>query len=144
LRHVLNKIEGHYIQGFADGQNSPDTSIRILPGAVEEAANFLQEHSATEERINRVVGLIEGFETPFGMELLSSVHWIAARENPAARTDVEAAIAGVHNWNERKQKLMHPDHIRRLAAAAGSRVDLNAANLIRLTNNRWLRTGDPH
>lgn len=111
LRHVLNRIEGHYIQGFADGQNSPDTSIRILPGAVEAADQFLHEHTATEERIKRVVALIEGFETPFGMELLSSVHWIAAQENHAAKLDVEAAIAGVHHWNDRKQKLMHPDHL---------------------------------
>jgi O-acetyl-ADP-ribose deacetylase (regulator of RNase III) len=112
LRHVLNKIEGHYIQGFADGQNKPGTSIQILPGAMEATVKFLQENSATEERIKRVVGLIEGFETPFGMELLSSVHWIAAQENPAAKSNVDAAIAGVHNWNARKQRLMHPDHIR--------------------------------
>jgi hypothetical protein len=26
--------------------------------------------------------------------------------------NVSAAIAGVHAWNERKKKMMHPDHIR--------------------------------
>ncbi len=112
LGHVLNKIEGHFIRGFADGQNNPDTSIMILPGIANEAGQVLEEHSATQERIQRVVALIEGFETPFGMELLSSVHWIAVQENADARTDVNAAIAGVHGWNERKKKLMHPDHIR--------------------------------
>lgn len=112
LRHVLNRIEGHFIQGFADGQNKPDTAIRVLEEAVDEAKLALKEHTATQARIGRVARLIDGFETPFGMELLSSVHWIAVQENPDARTDVNAAITGVHNWNERKRKSMHADHIR--------------------------------
>jgi O-acetyl-ADP-ribose deacetylase (regulator of RNase III) len=112
LRHVLNRIEGHFIQGFADGQNKPDTAIKVLEEAVDEAKLTLKEHTATQERIRRVARLIEGFETPFGMELLSSVHWIAVQENARARTDVNAAIAGVHNWNERKRRSMHADHIR--------------------------------
>jgi hypothetical protein len=112
VRHVLNHIEGHYIQGFADGQNKPDTAIKLLQGAADEAEQVLQEHAATRARFERVAKLIEGFETPFGMELLSSVHWIAVQENAEAKTDVNAAIAGVHAWNERKKKTMHADHIR--------------------------------
>lgn len=46
------------------------------------------------------------------MELLSSVHWVASRENVIAKSDVNAAIAGVHDWNVRKTKIMHADHIR--------------------------------
>lgn len=112
LRHVLNHMEGHFIQGFADGQNQPGTAITLLPAAAAEAESFLQEGGGTHERFKRVAALIKGFETPFGMELLSSVHWIAMHENAAARTDVTAAIAGVHAWNERKLRTMHPDHIR--------------------------------
>lgn len=112
LRHVLNHIEGHFIQGFGDGQNKPDTAIKLLEGATEEADQFLKKHAATRARFERVGKLIEGFETPFGMELLSSVHWIAAQENAAAKTDLNVAIAGVHGWNERKKRTMHPDHIR--------------------------------
>ena len=112
IRHVLNKIEGHFIQGFADGQNKPDTVIKLLDGAAKEAEIVLQKHAETITRIARVARLIEGFETPFGMELLSSVHWIANQANSTAKTDVEAAIAGVHAWTERKRRTMHADHIR--------------------------------
>src|ERR1019366_173434 len=93
-------------------QNKPDTAIKRLQGAADEAGQVLQEHAATRERFERVAKLIDGFETPFGMELLSSVHWIAVQENTEAKTDVNAAIAGVHAWNERKKKTMHADHIR--------------------------------
>jgi O-acetyl-ADP-ribose deacetylase (regulator of RNase III) len=112
LRHVLNRIEGHFIQGFADGQNSPDTAIKVLEGAAHEAEEVLREHADTRSLIERVAKLIEGFETPFGMELLSSVHWIAVHENVDAKTDVNTAIAGVHAWTERKKQKMHADHIR--------------------------------
>ena len=112
IRHVLNKIEVHFIQGFADGQNKPDTVIKLLDGAAKEAEIVLQKHAETITRIARVARLIEGFETPFGMELLSSVHWIANQANSTAKTDVEAAIAGVHAWTERKRRTMHADHIR--------------------------------
>ena len=41
---------------------------------------FLQEHSVTWGRFEQVAGLIEGFETPFGMELLATVHWVAKHQ----------------------------------------------------------------
>jgi len=112
LRHVLNHLEGHFIQGFADGKNKPDTTIRLLQGAADEAGQVLQEHAATRERFERVAKLIEGFETPFGMELLASVHWVAVQENAEAKSNADAAIAGVQAWSERKKKTMHADHIR--------------------------------
>ena len=37
LRHVLNRIEGHFIVGFGDGNNRPDTQIKPLPDALEAA-----------------------------------------------------------------------------------------------------------
>ena len=48
---------------------------------------------------------MEGFETPFGMELLASVHWVATREN--ASSAKEAAQA-VYAWNERKRQFTEP------------------------------------
>jgi len=53
--------------------------------------------------------LIEGYETPFGMELLSSVHWVATHDPNAASAD--GAVRAVHAWNERKKKLMKPEQI---------------------------------
>lgn len=53
-----------------------------------------------------------GFETPYGMELLATVHWVA-QENPEAATDCEVAIALVHDWSDRKRKIFKPSHIRK-------------------------------
>jgi O-acetyl-ADP-ribose deacetylase (regulator of RNase III) len=111
LRHVLNHIEGHFTQGFGDGRTAPETPITLLPGASKAATEFLAEDPTTRERLNRVASLIEGFETPLGMELLATVHWVM-QEREGAREDVGAAIEGVHAWNSRKAKEMKPVQIR--------------------------------
>jgi hypothetical protein len=110
LRHVLEKMEGHFISGYGDGQNKPDTPIRLLPGAAEEAEIFLRDHPDTRERFERVARLIEGFETPFGMELMATVHWVATRERAAQ--DPDAAYLAVQSWNTLKADMMRREHVR--------------------------------
>lgn len=113
LRHVLNRLEGHYLSGFGDAsRNHPDTPISLLPGAVEEAEAFLLTQPETLGRFERVTNLIEGFETPYGLELLATVHWIVTREDPAARSSIATVIVGVQNWNPRKRKSFKEPHIR--------------------------------
>jgi hypothetical protein len=71
---------------------------------------FLQEqsHSALDHSIERVKQLIEGYETPYGLELLATVHW-AAKEVGAS--DSKQVLTAVHAWNDRKAKLMQSSHI---------------------------------
>ena len=108
LRHVLNVIEGHFITGFADAEDRPDVQIELLPDAAEQAEAFLESHRETCERFDKVADLIKGFETPFGMELLSTVHWVGTKEN--ART-IDEAVQKTYGWNERK-KMFQEKHIR--------------------------------
>lgn len=107
LRHVLNAIEGHFIIGFADAADRPDIQIQLIPNAVKEADVFLQKHHSTRKHFDRVADLIKGFETPFGMELLSTVHWVAVREG--AKT-VAQAVEKTYSWNVRKQ-MFKKEHI---------------------------------
>lgn len=108
LRHVLNHIEGHFISGYGDAEDRPDKPLELKPHAFEQAETFLTAQVATRKRFDRVADLIKGFETTFGMELLSTVHWVATREQAAT---VEAAITKVHDWNPRK-RMFEPRHIR--------------------------------
>lgn len=113
LRHVLNRLEGHYIQGFGDAtKNQPDTPVWLLPDATAEAEAFLEQKPDTLARFERVAELIDGLETPHGLELLSSVHWVATRENAAAKTDFAAAAAGVRAWSPRKAGRFKEAHLR--------------------------------
>ena len=100
LSHVLNKVEGHLLSGYADGGDKPDKQISIVPGAENDAATFLSEHTDTIERINRVAELVDGFETPFGMELLSTLHWLFEHENVKKEDIIEHTYA----WGSNKRK----------------------------------------
>ena len=101
LRHVLRSVEGHLVSGYHDGGDAPDKQIELVPGAVKDAEAFLIDRRETVARFDRVGKLVEGFETPFGLELLATVHWVASRENA---TSAEDAIAKVYEWNERKKR----------------------------------------
>lgn len=101
LRHVLNAVEGHLLSGYADGGDRPDKELRLVPGAYEDASNFLQQHPQTRQHFDKVSELVEGFESPFGMELLATVHWVATKEHAKSKDEV---VAKVHQWNERKKQ----------------------------------------
>jgi hypothetical protein len=112
LRHVLTDIEGHYTIGYADGGDAPDKTIELIPDAVGGALKFLEAHPATKSRFDRVADLVDGFETPYGMELLATVHWVATNEGA---TNAEQAVAGTHAWSQRKS--MFPAEQIRIAYA---------------------------
>ena len=101
LRYMLHPIEGHLVSGYADGGDAPGKPIELVPGAVEDARAFLENNQETRERFQRVSDLVEGFESAFGLELLSTVHWVAA-ERPSA--DVQAIIDDIYAWNPRKRQ----------------------------------------
>ena len=110
LNKVLEIMEGHFIRGYGDSQK-PDAEIDLLPDGVKEADEFLEGHDKSKARLQHVADLIEGFETPYGMELLSSVHWVAKKDSPPA-TDEDSAVAAVHGWNRRKLGMFRRNHIR--------------------------------
>jgi O-acetyl-ADP-ribose deacetylase (regulator of RNase III) len=100
LAHVLNKVEGHFVAGYQDGGDQPDKELTIVPGAISEAASALDNEPETHENFNRVAELVDGFETPYGLELLSTVHWVATKEGAST---ADEALALIHKWNNRKR-----------------------------------------
>lgn len=101
LRHVLRAIEGHLVSGYADGGDAPDKQLELVPGATDDARAFLDAHPDTRDRFDRVADVVRGFETPFGLELLSTVHWVATRG--AAQTS-EAVVRATYEWADRKRQ----------------------------------------
>ena len=122
LRHVMNQIEGHFLTGYGDAEDRPDKALELLPGAKEEAARFLEDHPDTLARFDRVADVISGYETPFGMELLTTVHWVMGQEH----VEADELVSRVHGWNARKEcsrLTTSPwplEHCSRRAGSAGS------------------------
>ena len=103
-------MEGRCRLGWGGGRTAPDTTVGVLAGAATGAEGFLKAKEATRDRLGRVRELIEGFETPFGMELLSSVHWVA-KYDLSGKGDCDTIADGVHAWNDRKRNLFAREHL---------------------------------
>jgi O-acetyl-ADP-ribose deacetylase (regulator of RNase III) len=101
LRHVMNAIEGHFLTGYADGGDDPQKIISPVPSVYKDAIAFLAANQKTQNNFNKVADLVDGFESPSGLELLSSVHWVITKENVISDTQL---ISQIHNWNERKKQ----------------------------------------
>jgi hypothetical protein len=122
LRHVLKEIEGHFLSGYADGGDAPGKELHLVPGAGEEAQKVLQSKPDSMMRFEKVSNLVEGFESPFGLELLATTHWVATRENVP---DVPTAVARIHDWSQRKKRY------------SGRQIELA---FDALSNHGWLRS----
>ena len=126
LRFELHRMEGHFISGFGVGAENPDKPLELLPGAIDDAYDLLARKDEANKRMDRVTRLIDGFEDSYGMELLSTVHWVML-QNPKARENADVAIRDVQAWNTRKRMLMKPDHLQK-AWERLAREDWNMAS----------------
>lgn len=108
LNHALEPMEGHYIRGYGDRTTA--TEIQLMPDAANEAFDYLKSNTEALQRLEKVTSLIQGFETPYGMELLSTVHMVVC-ENPRSASSVDQAIADVHAWSDYKRKTFPAEHI---------------------------------
>ena len=110
LNHLLQRLEGSYIRGYGD--RSVTSEIYLVPGVAKEASEFLGTSEGDLFNLQRVSRLIDGFETPYGLELLATVHWVA-KENNQAANDFSQALRAVHAWSDRKKNTFKPEHIQK-------------------------------
>lgn len=101
LRHVLMDVEGHLITGYGGEGDSPNTVLELVPGAADEAEAFLSERKETQQRFARVGELVEGYETPYGLELLATVHRIVANDGI---NDPDQVAEATWAWGHRKRR----------------------------------------
>lgn len=101
LKFVLKAMENYYITGYSGASESPRQEIELIPGALQDASEFLRGEKNAMDRVETVSKAIEGFETAFGLELLTTVHWVADKERFNTTPSI---ISAVHSWNARKSQ----------------------------------------
>lgn len=106
LQHVLQRIEGHFIHGYGDRASA--ASISVDSEAVGEAEAFVNSVPETRSRSDEVSEAITGFESPYGLELLATVHWVSHAQPHAS---LESVTAAVQKWSRRKAELFTTEHI---------------------------------
>lgn len=112
LRHLLNGLDGSYLhcdKRLSDA--GPSDTIWFDEERRPYVDLFLKQETSRPLRaiLDRTAERIDGFESPLGMELLSTVDWLIERER-CGRT-VPEIRAGLNRWSagpeaaERKRKL---------------------------------------
>ena len=111
LRFVLHTLDGHFLTGVGDGKSRSE--IRLTDGAIEKAEDFLSDDAEASKHLYKVAAVIEGFETPYGMELLATVHWAVTNQADSI-LNADETVEAVRNWSSRKREIFCEDHIRKV------------------------------
>ena len=104
VRHVLYALNGVYIRGFEQKNIRPFDEFQLVGDKREEIKSHLETKlSDTErQRLQLVSELIEGYQSPYAIELLASVDFILKDHPTASPEEVRQAVAG---WSQRKSKM---------------------------------------
>lgn len=111
LDHLLNHLDGSYLH--CEKRISDADPLDVIWFDDERKA-FLHAYIKNEAKpylqaLEYTASLIDGFESPFGMELLATVDWLLARQS--VNPTVEAVREGLRRWPggraaaERKNRL---------------------------------------
>ncbi|WP_230858156.1 hypothetical protein [Actinoplanes aureus] len=111
--------------GLGDRSSRVTELAPITPtsGTREAIAKLIERHSDHQAQLEAVLDLIEGFETPYSLELLATVHWASVQSPPTA--DLTELTERVAQWSLRKARLFTDRHIQ-LAAQRLSEYQLLA------------------
>ncbi|MBU2712813.1 type II toxin-antitoxin system antitoxin DNA ADP-ribosyl glycohydrolase DarG [Zooshikella harenae] len=111
LTHLLNGLDGSYLK--AD-RRIPDSDPLDVIAFNDSKKDYVQAYLNSEAKgflpaLEKASEVIDGFESPFGMELLSTVDWLLVNEGcEPTLTSIKDGIArwpAGKKWAERKLKL---------------------------------------
>jgi O-acetyl-ADP-ribose deacetylase (regulator of RNase III) len=119
IDHMLYDLEGVYLKGTKYREAKATDNIELIWANFDKVHAYIKENLSTEqkEHLNDVRSLIEGFESPLGMELLATVDYIISRSKE--EPDLEELMEAIYNWgpeNEnwggRKRKIMKKEYVK--------------------------------
>jgi len=108
LQHLIKHLNGYYLK-FSHEETKPSTPVYL--NNFDKVEKYNQENLTNEQRkrLKDLQNLIEGFESPYGLELLATVDFIFKQESIE---DTDEIISQIGNWTKRKKKIMKPFHIK--------------------------------
>lgn len=103
IDQFISGVEGHFVQGFGDGSSGSKAILTLEDSALDEARDVLGGDQAFQQTLERFEAIVDGFEFPYGIELLSTVHYVVAHAADAPTLD--EVVAAIGRWSERKGRL---------------------------------------
>jgi len=103
LRHVLNALDGSYLKSEKRISDADPLDVIWFNDKRRDRVNTFLHSEAKEylPALEFTSQVIDGFESPYGMELLSTVDWLITKEG--CKPSVEAVEEGIKHWPAGKQ-----------------------------------------
>lgn len=98
LNHLLNSLDGSFLRS---DKRIADSKPSDLIGFDDQRKDLVQGYLKSEAKdvapaLELASQVIDGFESPYGMELLASLDWLLSREG--AVPEVAALLEGLAHW----------------------------------------------
>lgn len=99
LSHLLDSLDGSYLHcDTRIGDAGPLDAIWFEPKMRDRIQAYLGSGEALQYKaaLEQTAAMIDGYESPYGMELLSTVDWLISREH--CETTVAGIRKGLSEW----------------------------------------------
>lgn len=106
VKHVLHYLNGSYLMGFGGKDKKPFETLNLLTDAEPQVKEYIENNLELKEIVDKTSSFLKGFYSAFGLELLSSIDYIASSSNKIDKTFVTEELA---NWSDRKKTLFSDD-----------------------------------
>ena len=107
---VLYALNGKYITGLEQMDVKAFEPLEIKYENFGEVEAFVKNKltPVQRDRLTSVFHLIEGFESTLSLEVLSSIHFLRAKNKSLSR---EEMLAKIQSWSDREKSLIKEEYI---------------------------------
>ncbi len=116
LQHLLIHLEGHYIiSETAIADSKPFAPVYLVKEKKEEIKKFIKNECSPQEkeRLDSVERIIDGYQSPYGLELLSSIDWVIKESNLSIDSSHQEIAEKIQEWSKRKAESLTVENIQK-------------------------------
>jgi len=90
VKHVLYYLNGSYLMGYSSKDKKPFEELSLVLDAEIDVNTFLDrpENRQYKDIVNRTKSFLDGFYSPFGLELLSTIDFIINDKKVSSIEDI--------------------------------------------------------
>ena len=110
VEKVLYALNGKYLFGLEQMSAKPFEPLRLNYENFGEVNDYVKKQLShiQRDRLASVFKLIEGFESTLSLEILSSIHFLLAKDKNLTTKDL---LEKIQSWNDRKKSLIKEEYV---------------------------------
>jgi hypothetical protein len=110
VEKVLYALNGKYLSGLEQMTAKPFEPLRLNYEHFHEVSDYVKYKlsGVQRDRLASVFKLIEGFESTLSLEILSSIHFLLAKDKNLSARDL---LEKIREWNDLKKTMIKEEYV---------------------------------